>query len=195
MAKPVTPSQVPPRAALAARWRRRTQAGQAVVEFALILPLLALLTVGIVDLGRVFYTYEALANAAREGARFCALPVSLLVPPPPGHRPAMAKPFGRVSGELDGRVLVDPTDVLVNGVPGGDCPSSAARGSPVTVTVSAHFGLFTPFMAKVLDPSPSPTCAAPPGDPILGKINNCSEVQDGGERGLRVAASATMVVW
>jgi Flp pilus assembly protein TadG len=47
--------------------------GQATVELALILPVFLLLVMGVLDLGRVFYTYEAIANAAREVARQCAL--------------------------------------------------------------------------------------------------------------------------
>jgi Flp pilus assembly protein TadG len=43
--------------------------GQSIVEFALILPLLALLVLGAVDLTRSFYYYIILQNATREAAR------------------------------------------------------------------------------------------------------------------------------
>ena len=39
------------------------------MEFAITLPILALLVFGIFDLGRVVYFYSAMQNAAREGAR------------------------------------------------------------------------------------------------------------------------------
>jgi Flp pilus assembly protein TadG len=39
------------------------------VEFAMILPLLVLFIIGIFDLGRAFFAYIAITNAAREGAR------------------------------------------------------------------------------------------------------------------------------
>jgi hypothetical protein len=39
------------------------------VEFALILPLLLLLILGIVELGLLVFAYDTIANAAREGAR------------------------------------------------------------------------------------------------------------------------------
>jgi Flp pilus assembly protein TadG len=45
------------------------QKGQSLVEFALILPLMVLIVVGIFDLGRAFFAYIAISNAAREGAR------------------------------------------------------------------------------------------------------------------------------
>ncbi|MDQ6884548.1 MAG: pilus assembly protein [Candidatus Dormibacteraeota bacterium] len=39
-------------------------------EFALILPVLVLILLGVVDFGRVFYYWTSIANAAREGARY-----------------------------------------------------------------------------------------------------------------------------
>src|SRR6188768_107415 len=52
--------------------RRRDAAsrrGQALVEFALVLPIFILLLVAIFDLGRAVFAYNTLTNAAREGAR------------------------------------------------------------------------------------------------------------------------------
>lgn len=46
--------------------------GQSLVEFGLALPVLILVLVAVVDLGRAFYTYVAITNAAREGARYGA---------------------------------------------------------------------------------------------------------------------------
>jgi Flp pilus assembly protein TadG len=43
--------------------------GQAIVETALLFPLLCLLTLGSADLGRVFYYSIEITNASREGAR------------------------------------------------------------------------------------------------------------------------------
>ena len=44
--------------------------GQNFVEFAIIAPVLLLLVLIIIDLGRITYSYSALHNAAREGARY-----------------------------------------------------------------------------------------------------------------------------
>lgn len=52
----------------------RGQRGVVLVEFALILPVLVLLFLGIVDLGLIIREHQVLQNAAREGARFSALP-------------------------------------------------------------------------------------------------------------------------
>jgi hypothetical protein len=49
--------------------RRRRSTGQAIVEFAIVLPLLAMFILGIVDLGRGIYIYNGVSQAAREIAR------------------------------------------------------------------------------------------------------------------------------
>lgn len=58
------------------RRRRRfaDQSGAEVIEFALVLPLLLLIVMGIIDFGLIFRTYEVITNAAREGARIGVLP-------------------------------------------------------------------------------------------------------------------------
>jgi len=45
-----------------------------VIEFALTLPLLMLVVLGIIEFGFVFQQYEVVTNAAREGARVAVLP-------------------------------------------------------------------------------------------------------------------------
>jgi Flp pilus assembly protein TadG len=52
--------------------RRRDSQAQAMVEFALVLPLLLLLLVGIIDLGRALFVYSQVSNATREAARYSA---------------------------------------------------------------------------------------------------------------------------
>ena len=44
--------------------------GQSMVEFSLIFPLILLVIIMFIELGRVVYYYSALSNAVREGARF-----------------------------------------------------------------------------------------------------------------------------
>ncbi|ABA88992.1 Flp pilus minor pilin TadE [Syntrophotalea carbinolica DSM 2380] len=46
-----------------------SQKGAAIVEFAVILPLLLLIVFGIVEFGFIFYNQAILTNASREGAR------------------------------------------------------------------------------------------------------------------------------
>lgn len=55
---------------------RRSERGAELVEFALVLPLLLLLGLGICDFGMLFQRYEIVTNAAREGARAGAVGLS-----------------------------------------------------------------------------------------------------------------------
>jgi len=49
--------------------KRRTRRGVALVEFAIVLPLLILLLIGIWEVGRVIEVQQSVQNAAREGGR------------------------------------------------------------------------------------------------------------------------------
>jgi len=55
------------------RRRDRRAWGQSVVEFALVLPLFLLLTIGVVDMARVFSGYVSLTNGVREAALYASL--------------------------------------------------------------------------------------------------------------------------
>lgn len=50
----------------------RAERGQSLIELTLVLPFLLLIMVAALDLGRAYYVYVALTNAAREGARYGA---------------------------------------------------------------------------------------------------------------------------
>jgi hypothetical protein len=52
--------------------RLSARPGQALVELAVAMPLLALMLFGLVDFGRAYFQYIALVNATREGARSAA---------------------------------------------------------------------------------------------------------------------------
>lgn len=54
--------------------KRNGERGAAIIETALTLPIVLLLSVGIFEFGRAYQTWEVLTNAAREGARVACLP-------------------------------------------------------------------------------------------------------------------------
>ena len=49
--------------------RSRSEAGQDLLEFALVVPLFFLLTLGLIEFSLLYFQYNTIANAAREGAR------------------------------------------------------------------------------------------------------------------------------
>ena len=65
--------------------------GQQLVEYALLLPILLLLILGIVDFGMTIFAYNSIANAAREGARAG-------VPPSATEDDIIAATVGRTGG-------------------------------------------------------------------------------------------------
>jgi Flp pilus assembly protein TadG len=52
---------------------RRGERGQALAEFALVLPLLLVLIAGIIEFGRAWNIKQAVTDAAREGARYAVV--------------------------------------------------------------------------------------------------------------------------
>jgi Flp pilus assembly protein TadG len=63
-------------ARLRLRRRVRSEKGAELIEFALTLPLLLLVLLGIIEFGFLFQEYEVVSNAAREGARIAVLSAS-----------------------------------------------------------------------------------------------------------------------
>ena len=54
------------------KYGKRRQQGVAMVEFAIVLPLLLLLLLGIAELGRLLFQYNSLLQASRDAGRFVA---------------------------------------------------------------------------------------------------------------------------
>ncbi len=52
--------------------RPGNSSGQSIVELALMMPVMILILAGTLDLGRMYFSYMAVVNSAREGARFGA---------------------------------------------------------------------------------------------------------------------------
>ncbi len=90
--------------AAVARRRRLSpeEGGQALIEMALILPVLLLVIGAIIDFGFLFLRYEAVTNAAREGARIAVLP---------GYQTADVQ--ARVANYLTAGGLTDPAPPAV----------------------------------------------------------------------------------
>jgi Flp pilus assembly protein TadG len=104
---------------------RRSESGAELIEFALTLPLLLLVVLGIIEFGFVFQQYEVVTNAAREGARIAALNT---YGPTPATRVTNAKDRVRqylIAGGLDANAAT----ICVG--PDGGC-DGAVTPSPIT---------------------------------------------------------------
>lgn len=171
---------------------RPSERGQALVEFAIILPLLALLLVMALDFGRVFFGWIALQNAARVAADFAAgnsstwgtddsqLYQRLVIddmqaincaPPPPD-----------TDGKWDTADIPDPVFIDMNAnddeMDDGDhaqvtldCRfdvitplASAIVGSPVKLSATATFAINQILIPAI--PTPEPTPPGPCPDPV-----------------------------
>lgn len=55
------------------RHLRRDQRGAQLVEFAIVVPILLLLVIGIFEFGRAYFSWIVITNGAREGARTAAV--------------------------------------------------------------------------------------------------------------------------
>jgi Flp pilus assembly protein TadG len=51
---------------------RKSERGIELLEFALVLPFLLLCCLGVIEIARAYYTYNILAKAVRDGARFAS---------------------------------------------------------------------------------------------------------------------------
>jgi Flp pilus assembly protein TadG len=122
--------------------RGRTR-GQALVELALILPLMVLLLAAALDLGRLFYSGITVTNSAREGAIEAGLNPTSFQAGQPCDRDAnrvMCRAINEASGSF---VTIVPADVSLTCTP--SC--TPAIGNKVRVTVVGHFSLITPLLS------------------------------------------------
>jgi Flp pilus assembly protein TadG len=136
--------------------------GQALVEFALVLPFFLLLLFGIIDMARFVYDSNSLNEIAREAARQGTI----------AWRPTDCNGLDRVScikTLVQRRVTavgVRSSDITVvcyrvpnNGTPPADgtqadtCGTDWRGGDLVRVQISTAFNLVTPFVAQFLAPT------------------------------------------
>ncbi len=127
------------------RWSGGRTRGQALVELALITPILMLVLLGAVDLGRVFYASITITNAAREGAQAASQdPASYVA----GASCSTSNKVmcAAVREPMTSFVSVDPPDVVLSCNP--SC--TATYGTQVAVTVTGHFDPITPVIAAII---------------------------------------------
>lgn len=126
---------------------RYTEPGQSITEFALILVILLTLLAGVFDLGRAFFAYMIIRDAAQEGAVYGSV--------------APKDDLGAFEAAVANRVelaYLDPSnpaetplDINLLGVQvdliGSAC---AAPGNSVRVTVDYSFPIVMPFLGAIV---------------------------------------------
>ena len=143
------------------RPRRDNATGQSLVEFALVFPIIVLLVMSFMEIGRAVFAYNTIANAARQGARVAAVNQLADVTECDETRPiedpyephwsmrgcaiVAAKTLGVTTSNISISYEPPPDTTL-------DCDPTLHVGCIAAVTVSYHFTLTTPFVSSVIGP-------------------------------------------
>ena len=114
---------------------RKDERGQALVEMALVMPILLLLLAGIADIGRLIFSYEQMQMAAQESVRLGGL-----------HKndttiTNFAVNYVTMGDPSKMKVVITPPD------------TNRKSGDYVTVKLSYPFSFYTPFVSQLF-PSP-----------------------------------------
>ncbi len=105
---------------LKTRGIRRDESGQALVEFALVIPIFLLLLLGVVEFARAWNIYEVLTDAGREGARTAVIDN-------PSISQADVVSVIQAAGNRAG-ITIDASDIQITGFRSG-------RGNSTTVRI------------------------------------------------------------
>jgi len=118
------------------RRSQKKNRGQAIVEFALILPIFILILFGIVEFGMVFNQYLVVTSASREGARIAAL--------------------GGTDAETVAIVNTAAASINTGQLTTVISPQVRVRGQSVSVRVTNPVAIRTPLIAQVFPQNPLP---------------------------------------
>ncbi|HQE92675.1 MAG TPA: TadE/TadG family type IV pilus assembly protein [Anaerolineae bacterium] len=112
--------------------KNKRENGQSVIEFALTLPLLILMLMGLLDFGRAYFIVVMLNDAAAEGAVYAgACPTDV-----DGIQLRVTE------AASDNLIQIEPADVTVLG-------SVIAAGESITVSVRYEFTFLTPLVNEM----------------------------------------------
>jgi Flp pilus assembly protein TadG len=126
------------------------------LEFAIVLPFLAILICGAVDFGRYYQAWNETKNAAREGALYAErFPMQQKRGSAPCTYPnnitdKATQELSQNGSDATFKVVVSPA--VAGGCEEATDPSTASikPGASVTVTVSRHVTLITPIMSRII---------------------------------------------
>lgn len=110
--------------------------GQAIVEFALILPVFILILLGIMEFGLVFHQYLIVTAASREGARVAAL--------------------GGTDAETVTMVKASAASINTGQLTTTITPAARVKGQTVSVQVTNPVTIRAPLIAQIFPQNPFP---------------------------------------
>ncbi|HYI67021.1 MAG TPA: PKD domain-containing protein [Candidatus Limnocylindrales bacterium] len=140
----------------ASRNRGARSRGQAMVEFALVLPILALLLVMAVDFGRVFFGWVALQNATRIAADFAANHEEAWPANTSGEQASQDRYQEVVLGDLQ---AINCQRTPAGPIPDPVFPDGRQTGDRAVVELDCTFALITP-LAELIMGGPVPVGAS-----------------------------------
>jgi hypothetical protein len=111
---------------------RKDESGQSAVELALVLPILLLLLIGILDFGRIMYSYAHLHMAAQESVRKSGLGAKDL------EVIQFTKNYIHLGDTSKLQVTISPTD------------TNRSSGDYVKVNLKYPLELYTPLLSDIL---------------------------------------------
>jgi hypothetical protein len=136
--------------------RSRRTNGQALVEFALVIPILLTLMMGIVDFGRLMFALVSISNASREASRYASVPGT-------GDTPQHIDCTGIASIARGSAFLFELNSVTVsyerNGSVYATCDSPPAAealqmGDRVVISTTATIRILTPVISNIVPSIP-----------------------------------------
>ena len=148
------------------------QRSQALIEFALVSPVLLLLVFGVIDIGRAVFYYDTIDHAAREGARVAVRASNQL--------PTNADVLNTVNGQMLGTPVTAP------------CPQGPVTAA--TPPVNAAWVYITePNPPTSVETTPPPN--APGGEYASSAVGSCSAVNPaGGNQQVQVTIRFNLVL-
>ena len=146
---------------LGRRNRRRNQRGQSLVEFAFVMPIIVLVIVAFIEIGRAVFAWNTIANAARQGARVAVVNQLSVVTDCDESRPiedpyephwsirgcaiAAAGALGITTANVSVSYAAPPSTSL-------SCSPTLHVGCIAAITVTYNYTVTTPFVSMLIGP-------------------------------------------
>ena len=141
------------------RRRRSGQRGQSLVEFAFVLPIIVLVIVSFIEIGRAVFAWNTIANAARQGARVAAVNQLSVVTDCDESRPIEDpyEPHWSIRGcaiAAGGALGINTANVTISysSPPSTSltCDSPLHVGCIASITVTYNYNVSTPFLNMII---------------------------------------------